>query len=91
MWLFWKAGFYPTNQSNFKGFQKVLIGWNKAVLHKIRICFGHIMYTKYFQRVKINVMFTDDYKIAKIRNLFLTLLSVLISFIAFVILFVKNW
>jgi len=23
-WLFWKAGFYPANQSNLKSFQKVL-------------------------------------------------------------------
>jgi len=27
---FWRAGFYPANQSNLKSFQKVLIGWKKA-------------------------------------------------------------
>jgi len=29
-WLFWRAGFYPANQSNLKSFQKSLIGWEKA-------------------------------------------------------------
>jgi len=28
-WLFWRAGFYPANQSNLKSFQKGLIGWKK--------------------------------------------------------------
>jgi len=28
--FFWKAGFYPANQNNLKGFQKALIGWKKA-------------------------------------------------------------
>jgi len=27
---FWRAGFYPANQSNLKSFQKTLIGWKKA-------------------------------------------------------------
>jgi len=27
---FWKAGFYPANQSNLKSFLKALIGWKKA-------------------------------------------------------------
>jgi len=31
---FWRAGFYPTNQSNLKSFQKALIGWKKAGLPK---------------------------------------------------------
>jgi len=29
-WLFWRAGFYPANQSNIKSIQKALIGWKKA-------------------------------------------------------------
>jgi len=28
--LFWRAGFYPANQSNLKSFQKALIGRKKA-------------------------------------------------------------
>jgi len=31
---FWKAGFYPANQSNLKSFQKALIGWKKVGLPK---------------------------------------------------------
>jgi len=27
---FWRAGFYPANQSNLKFFLKALIGWKKA-------------------------------------------------------------
>jgi len=27
---FWRAGFYPANQSNLKSFQTTLIGWKKA-------------------------------------------------------------
>jgi len=27
---FWRAGFYPANQSNLKSFQNALIGWKKA-------------------------------------------------------------
>jgi len=27
---FWRAGFYPANQSNRKSIQKALIGWKKA-------------------------------------------------------------
>jgi len=27
---FWRAGFYPANQSNLKSFQKALIGWKNA-------------------------------------------------------------
>jgi len=26
---FWRAGFYPANQSNSKSYQKALIGWKK--------------------------------------------------------------
>jgi len=29
-WLFWRAGFYPANQSNLKSIQKALLGWKKA-------------------------------------------------------------
>jgi len=29
-WLFWRADFYPANQSNLKSFQKALIDWKKA-------------------------------------------------------------
>jgi len=29
-WHFWRAGFYPANQSNLKSFWKALIGWKKA-------------------------------------------------------------
>jgi len=29
-WLFWRAGFYPANQSNLKIIQKALVGWKKA-------------------------------------------------------------
>jgi len=28
--FFWKAGFYPANQSNLKIIQKALIDWKKA-------------------------------------------------------------
>jgi len=28
--VFWRADFYPNNQSNLKSFQKALIGWKKA-------------------------------------------------------------
>jgi len=27
---FWRAGFYPANQSNWKSSQKALIGWKKV-------------------------------------------------------------
>jgi len=27
---FWRAGFFPANQSNLKSFQKDLIGWKNA-------------------------------------------------------------
>jgi len=27
---FWRAGFYPANQSNLKSFKKALIGWKIA-------------------------------------------------------------
>jgi len=27
---FWRAGFYPANQSNLRIIQKALIGWKKA-------------------------------------------------------------
>jgi len=29
-WLFWRAGFYPANQSNLKSLLNALIGWKKA-------------------------------------------------------------
>jgi len=38
---FWKAGFYPTNQSNLKSFLKALIGW-KPALQKSDFCFDHV-------------------------------------------------
>jgi len=28
--LFWRAGFYPANQSNLKSLKKTLMGWKKA-------------------------------------------------------------
>jgi len=38
-WLFWRASFYPANQSNLKSFLKALIGdW----LEKSRFCFNHV-------------------------------------------------
>jgi len=36
---FWRAGFYPANQSNLTGFQKALIGWKKAGLPKKPLLF----------------------------------------------------
>jgi len=32
--LFWRAGFFPTNQGFLKTFQIALIGWIKAALQK---------------------------------------------------------
>jgi len=40
--LFWRAGFYPANQSNLKSLQKALIGWIKAGLPKSHFCFDHV-------------------------------------------------
>jgi len=31
-WLFWRAGFYPANQSNLNIILKALIGWKKLAL-----------------------------------------------------------
>jgi len=28
--VFWRAGYYPANQSNWKSIQKALIGWKKS-------------------------------------------------------------
>jgi len=28
--FFWRAGFYPANQSNLKSIQRALIAWKKA-------------------------------------------------------------
>jgi len=39
--FFWRAGFYPANQSNLKSFQKALIGWKKPALQKSHFCFDH--------------------------------------------------
>jgi len=36
---FWRAGFYPANQSNLKSMQKALIGWKKAGLPKEPLLF----------------------------------------------------
>jgi len=36
---FWKAGFYPANQSYRKRFQKALIGWKKSGLPKKPLLF----------------------------------------------------
>jgi len=41
-WLFWRASFYPANQSNLKRIQKVLIGWKKPALQKSHFCFDHV-------------------------------------------------
>jgi len=30
LFTFWRAGFYPANQSNLKSIQKALIGWKKV-------------------------------------------------------------
>jgi len=38
-WLFWRAGFYPANQSDLKSFQRALIGWEKAGLLKKQLLF----------------------------------------------------
>jgi len=40
-WLFWRAGFYPANESNLKSFYKALIGWKKPALQKSHFCFDH--------------------------------------------------
>jgi len=39
---FWRAGFYPVNQSNLKSIQKALIGWKKAGPPKSHFCFDHV-------------------------------------------------
>jgi len=39
---FWRAAFYPTNQSNLKNIKKALIGWKKAGLPKKPLCFDHV-------------------------------------------------
>jgi len=39
---FWRAGFYPANQSNLKSFQKALIGWKTPALQKSHFCFDHV-------------------------------------------------
>jgi len=36
---FWRAGFYPANQSNLKSFQKSLVGWKKSGPLKSHYCF----------------------------------------------------
>jgi len=38
-WLFWRAGFYLANQSNWKSFLKALIGWKKAGFPKNPLLF----------------------------------------------------
>jgi len=37
--FFWRAGFYPANQSNLKGLLKALTGWKKAGLLKKPLLF----------------------------------------------------
>jgi len=39
---FWRAGFYPANQSNLKSYQKALIGWNRPALQNSHFCFDHV-------------------------------------------------
>jgi len=39
---FWRAGFYPANQSNLKSVQKSLIGWKKAGPPKKPLLFDHV-------------------------------------------------
>jgi len=39
---FWRADFYPANQSNLKSIQKALIGWKKAGPPKKPFCFDHV-------------------------------------------------
>jgi len=41
-WLFWRASFYPANQSNLKSIQKALISWKKAGPLKKHFCFDHV-------------------------------------------------
>jgi len=38
---FWRAGFYPANQSNLKSFQKALIGCKKVGPLKKPLLFDH--------------------------------------------------
>jgi len=40
--FFWRADFYPANQSNLNSFQKALIGWKKAGPQKSHFCFDHV-------------------------------------------------
>jgi len=40
--FFWRAGFYPANQSNLKSIQTSLIGWKKAGPPKKHFCFDHV-------------------------------------------------
>jgi len=46
-WLFWRAGFNPTNQSKLKCFLKTLIGWKKVGPQKSSFCFDHVNTTGY--------------------------------------------
>jgi len=39
---FWRAGFYPVDQSNLKSIQKAVIGWKTAGPLKSRFGFDHV-------------------------------------------------
>jgi len=60
MWLFWRIGFFPANQSFLNTFSIALIGWIKAGLPKKPLLFWSCKQAKYLLQKKV---FTKNFSI----------------------------